>query len=120
MANIILIEDDPSVAILIGDILLMKGYNVCTFSRGNDFLGTIPEQCPTIVISDYQLPDLSVQELFQAIQARYAPETPRFIIISARSKAEVDLPIFEKFKPIFIEKPFLIREFIKSVEEICS
>jgi two-component system response regulator TrcR len=117
MADIILIEDDPSVAILIGDILLMKGYSVRIFSRGNDFIGTIPEQCPAIVISDYQLPDLPVADLFQAIQERYTPEIPRFIIISARSKTEVDWPIIERFKALFIEKPFRLREFIKSIEE---
>jgi len=120
MAKIILIEDDPSVAILIGDVLLMKGYTVKRFARGNDYLTSFSEQCPTVVISDYQLPDLSVQELFPAIQTRYAPEIPKFIIISARSRTEIDLRSVEKFNPVFFEKPFLMREFLKSIQEICS
>lgn len=120
MAKIILIEDDPSVAILIGDVLQMKGYAIEKFSRGNDFLATPSEECPAIIISDYQLPDLSVLDLFQAVQNRYTPESPRFIIISARSRGEVDLRSLDPFKPIFFEKPFLMREFLRAIEEICS
>lgn len=120
MAKIILIEDDPSVAILIGDVLQMKGHTVARFSRGADFVTTFFDQCPAIVISDYQLPDVSVYDLFKAVQARYAPESPRFIVISARPEKEVDLRTLEKFNPVFFEKPFLMREFLKTIEEICS
>jgi len=120
MANLVLIEDDLSVAILIGDILTIKGHTVQTFSSASNFFAAIPQQCPTIVISDYQLPDISIQDLFEAIQDYYSPKTPRFIIISARSRTEVPLESLYAYKPLFVEKPFSIKDFMHLVEEICS
>jgi DNA-binding response OmpR family regulator len=120
MIKIILLEDDPSVAVLLQSSLAIHGYSVDHYSKGTDFLNQMPPVAPAIVVSDYQLPDLTIYDLFTSIQAHYTDPLPRFLVISACKRPELNTVWLDYFEATYIEKPFKIADFIRTIKKISS
>jgi len=56
LANIMLIEDDDSLAELVSEYLTNQGYHVTVVNRGDNALPAIMEQNPDLVLLDIMLP----------------------------------------------------------------
>jgi CheY-like chemotaxis protein len=115
--KILLVEDNPAVL-----ELLRKGMEPCgavvTAADGTDALLKAIEEKPDLIISDYQMPGLNGQQLFDKLRAREETNKIPFIFLASKSDIE------EKLRPAtdgaedYIPKPFFLRDLVSRARKV--
>jgi DNA-binding response OmpR family regulator len=70
--HIMLVEDDDSLAVWIGDYLTSQGYEVTVASNGIDAIAMIQEDQPDLVVLDVNLPGKDGFEVCREVRAFYS------------------------------------------------
>ena len=68
MAKVMLIDDDESMRLLIGQLVARQGYEFCCADNGVDGLDMLRRERPDLLILDVMLPDINGFELCQTIR----------------------------------------------------
>ncbi len=87
--NLLLVEDDPSLRMLLSTILTKSGYRVRASEDGFSALKRIRDETPEIVLSDLLMPGMSGFEFLSVVRRRF-PEIRVVAMSSAYSG--VDIP----------------------------
>lgn len=113
--NILLVEDDPSVAASVIDGLEYEGFAVKHVSTGADAITEAKTESAELILLDLGLPDIDGHQVCRAIRAEVA--TP-IIILSARSE-EVDRVLALEFgADDYLVKPFGMRELVARIRAV--
>jgi len=113
--DILLVEDDPSVAASVIDGLSNSGLNITHVETGKDAISYVSKANPDLILLDLGLPDMDGQDVCRAIRQEHA--TP-IIILSARSE-EVDRVLALEFgADDYLVKPFGMRELIARIKAV--
>lgn len=113
--NILLVEDDSSVAASVIDGLQSEGFQVNHVSTGADAIAAARTQVSELILLDLGLPDIDGQQVCRTIRAEVA--TP-IIILSARSE-EVDRVLALEFgADDYLVKPFGMRELVARIRAV--
>jgi len=113
--NILLVEDDPSVAASVLDGLAGEGFQVEHVSTGRAAISSVEKHQPELVLLDLGLPDIDGQEVCRTIRA--GSSVP-IIILSARSE-EVDRVLALEFgADDYLVKPFGMRELVARIRAV--
>ena len=105
--DVLLVEDDPSVAASVIDGLKGAGLAVTHVDQGGAAIAHVAAHQPDIVLLDLGLPDMDGQDVCR--QIRSTSQVP-IIILSARGD-EIDQVLALEFgADDYIVKPFGIRE----------
>lgn len=89
MANILLIDDEPTVRVGVGRFLRMKGHDVVEAGDGREALALALGQAWDLVITDINLPDVDGLEVILALH-KESPSLP-VIAISGGGRMSSDL-----------------------------
>lgn len=120
MRNILVIEDEPSVAIALRDSLESEGYQVQTAKDGSEGLRLASvaarEDGPELIILDLMLPKISGLEVCQRLR-RAGVETP-VIMLTARGAASDAAFGLKLGADDYIPKPFDVGELLARVEAV--
>ena len=108
--TILVVDDEPSIAQLLSEILDEAGYRVVLAADGRSALATARRERPALVLTDRMLPQLDGLEV--ARRLRRHPVTrniPVVMMSSSRPDRELigDLP--------FLPKPFELEELLDTV-----
>ncbi|OPJ57982.1 response regulator transcription factor [Clostridium oryzae] len=119
--KIYLVEDEKSLNILLEKYLVREGYEVVSFSNGEEASASI-DDIPDLWILDIMLPGIDGYELIKRIKAKY--KNIPVIFMSARNE-ELDRVVgLELGSDDYLSKPFLPRELIirtnRLFERICE
>jgi DNA-binding response OmpR family regulator len=110
--NILLVEDDDSIAVPLADGLRREGFEVVRVASAADALAAGPSD---IVLLDLRLPDMDGLEVCRELRARSAVP---IIVVSARGE-EVDRVIgLELGADDYVVKPFGIRELVARIRAV--
>ena len=113
--NILLVEDDPSVAASVIDGLENASMDVTHVSTGKDAIEMAKSTSPDLILLDLGLPDIDGQDVCRTI--RETSITP-IIILSARSE-EIDRVLALEFgADDFMVKPFGMRELVARIRAV--
>ena len=113
--NILLVEDDPSVAASVLDGLKGEGFQVEHVSTGRAAISSVEKHQPELVLLDLGLPDIDGQQVCRTIRA--GSSVP-IIILSARSE-EVDRVLALEFgADDYLVKPFGMRELVARIRAV--
>lgn len=113
--KIYMVEDEPSLNLLLKKYLEKEGYNVTTFADGSSAAQKI-HNLPDMWILDIMLPGIDGYELIKRIKV-YNPATP-VIFMSARNE-ELDRVVgLELGSEDYLSKPFLPRELVIRVNRL--
>lgn len=113
--NILLVEDDPSVAASVIDGLENASMVVTHVSNGKDAIALAATSDPDLILLDLGLPDIDGQDVCRTI--RETSSTP-IIILSARSE-EIDRVLALEFgADDFMVKPFGMRELVARIRAV--
>ena len=86
--RILVVEDDPDVAELLGELLQSQGHEVTTAPNGPGALACVAHSMPELILADYNLPDgPNGLELAGAIRAAAGRTLPAIILTGDISKA---------------------------------
>jgi two-component system, OmpR family, response regulator VicR len=115
MKLILVVEDEPTIAELIGNILEAEGYEVVHAQHGRRALQLIQAQRPNLIITDLMMPVMDGWAFLRAIQA---DPTCHAIPIILTSAALSDGIATEGLRSWFLAKPFEIDDLLHLVSTL--
>ena len=114
-ANILVVEDEGSIASCVSLYLKNAGYGVRTAATGGDALTKVAEELPSLIVLDLMLPDIDGIEVCRRI--RQTSDVP-ILMLTARDE-DVDKIIgLEVGADDYLTKPFNPRELVARVKSI--
>lgn len=115
-AHILLVDDDASIRLLVGQILYREGYAVSPSSDGTEAATMLADISPDLVLTDYAMPGMDGWELALLVRRR-RPGTPVLLITGnpgALTKAQEPGNPFEGV----LSKPFRTQELLSMIQEL--
>ena len=113
VADILIIEDDPSINEVVCAHLERRGYRCRQAFSGTEGLLLLRERRPDVVITDLMLPGVPGEEIVRAI--RGADSALPIIVISARITAADKISLLQAGADDYLGKPFDSRELLARV-----
>jgi DNA-binding response OmpR family regulator len=118
MSRILVAEDDPDIASLLGHYLQRAGFEADMVSSGRDVLPRIRKAPPDLLLLDIMLPGLDGLEVCRAV--RSDPQTAAIPVIMVTAKGEESDRIvgLELGADDYITKPFSPNEVIARIRAL--
>lgn len=113
-ADILVIDDDPRLCAIVGDVLQHRGHRVRTAYRGQEALEHLGQRPVDLAIVDFRLPDVSGVDLLESIKAT-SPETV-VILISGQASLSSALQAINREASAYLVKPLDIEQLIGTVD----
>ena len=88
--EILIVEDEPGVAVAIQYLMQQQGYNVLVAERGEDALDLIYKYKPDLILLDIMLPGISGWEVCEIIRLNPDYRNVKIVFLTARS-TEVEI-----------------------------
>jgi len=113
--NILVVEDESSIASFVALYLKNAGYGVRTAATGSEALAQVAQEMPGLIVLDLMLPDIDGIEVTKRI--RQSSDVP-ILMLTARDE-DVDKIIgLEVGADDYLTKPFNPRELVARVKSI--
>ena len=114
--RVLVVEDDPAMALALRDGFESEGYAVLTANDGLSGLRLAEQESPDLLILDVMLPELSGLDVCQRLRAR-SNQLP-IIMLTARGQ-EVDKVLGLKLgADDYVTKPFSLMELLARAESV--
>ncbi len=110
MATILIIDDDPTVQMLLSRALAKSGYEIQIAKNGLEGLNLANHLKPALVICDWLMPELSGLEVCQEIKKNADLATTFFILITSRVSIQDRIQGLDAGADDFICKPIDLQE----------
>ncbi|PWC22708.1 two-component system response regulator GlrR [Brenneria roseae subsp. roseae] len=114
-ANLLLVDDDPSLLKLLGMRLTSEGFSVTTAESGQEALKLLTREQFDLVISDLRMDEMDGMALFSEIQ-RYQPGMP-VIILTAHGSIPDAVAATQQGVFSFLTKPVDRDALYKAIDE---
>jgi len=89
VATLLIVEDEPETAGLLGSYFQAQGYEVLTAASGEEALALARERLPDLVVLDIRLPDIDGFEVFRQLRAhRRTREIPVIFLTEKRERED--------------------------------
>ena len=116
MPGVLIVEDEPEIQDLIGDLLLLEGYDVHTLDRIPHGLDGIRRLGPDVIVLDLRLPGVGGVELLRLLAAdRQLSSTPVVICSGAGDLRAAHAEEFASLGCEVVAKPFELDEILGAV-----
>lgn len=110
MARIVIVEDEPELALGLRDNLEFEGHQVACAADGKTGLRLVKQQPTDLVLLDIMLPDVDGFEVCRRLRA--AGYTMPIVILSARGQEIDKVRGLELGADDYVTKPFSLRELL--------
>lgn len=119
MANetILVIEDDPSVRLLLEKSLSAKGYSVSVCEDGLEGLTRLETMRPDLIICDIMMPRLDGMTFVKAIKNHEHTKPIPVIFLTAKNDPRTMIEGINLGARFYVTKPFQIDELLTKVEK---
>lgn len=120
MARVLLVEDTPSLAVEIMDILRMEDFDVSLAKHGLDALTQLRIRLSDIVISDLFMPEIDGFQLISELKNDNNFKRIPIIILSARTTSDTIEKVKELGADLFIQKPCDSKFLVSSIKQVLN
>lgn len=118
MAHILVIEDDPSVLLLLKYTLTADGHDVETLERGDEALARLDGEPPDMVLTDVMIPGGPTGlEVLKELRARDAWSTVPVVVLSALAGDNNVWEGWQAGATSYLTKPYDTDELLQVVTE---
>jgi PAS domain S-box-containing protein len=111
--TILMVEDSPTQALKLRQILEEEGFRTAVFSNGKEALSYLKDRKPTIIISDIVMPEMDGFELCSTIKKDEDLKDIPIILLTALTSPEDVIKGLQSGADNFITKPYE-KEFLLS------
>ena len=115
---ILVVEDESSMARILGDALRGAGYDVAIASNGNEGLELFRAKRPDLVIADIMMPMMDGLTMVEYMRAM--SDTTEILFLSARNGAEDVVAGFRSGGNDYMRKPFSLDELLTRVAALLA
>ncbi len=116
VAEILVVDDEPSIRSLLGETLRIAGFNPAMASDGKSALEDIRMRNFDLILLDINMPRISGFETLKEIR-RIQPNLP-VIVLSARQEKSDVIEGFRVGADDYISKPFDLEELIMRIKSV--
>lgn len=116
VAEILVVDDEPSIRSLLGETLRIAGFNPAMASDGKSALEEIRMRKFDLILLDINMPRISGFETLKEIR-RIQPDLP-VIVLSARQEKSDVIEGFRVGADDYISKPFDLEELIMRIKSV--
>lgn len=113
--RILVVEDEPTVAELISDVMADEGYRVETLLDSREALGKLEGENYSLVICDLKMPYLDGPGLYRALVRRENPIRHRLLFVTGDTMAPRTIEFLKSSGLPYLAKPFLVEELKEAV-----
>ena len=116
--RIMIVEDDPSIALMLAYNLEAAGFAVERIERGDEAETRIAEEPPDLLVLDWMLPGVSGLEICRRLRAREATKSLPVIMLTARGEEKERVRGLSVGADDYVVKPFSVPEFMARVQAL--
>lgn len=115
-ACVLLVEDDPALALGLGDALEFEGFKVLSASTGREALDLARSEKPDCIVLDLMLPDMNGYQVCETLR-KEGSLTP-IMMLTARSQESDKIRGLDVGADDYVTKPFSIGEVLARVRAL--
>jgi len=116
--RILVVDDQPSIAGLMGQLLTMRGYEVVTASDAQQAEAEVRRQAPDLILSDLRMPGKSGYDLCRELKSDPATRLIPFVLITGLTDSADKVRGIEAGADDFLNKPVLAEELTARVKSL--
>src|SRR6267143_1332278 len=119
-ARVLVVEDEPTVARLIADVLEDQGMQVEVLLDGREALDRAARQSFDLVICDMKMPGLDGQHFYKSLERSGNPLHERFLFVTGDIIAAQTREFLERHHLPHVAKPFRVEELTEKVRGVLA
>ena len=119
-ARILVVEDEPTVARLIADVLEDEGMHVDVLLDGREALDRAARESFDLVICDMKMPGLDGQHFYKSLERSGNPLRERFLFVTGDIIAAHTREFLERNHLPHVAKPFRVEELTEKVHRVLA
>lgn len=116
--KILLVEDDPSLRMVIGETLELEGFRCVMAEDGLDGLKKFSEEVFDVVIADIMMPN--IDGLDMVVRMRQRNKIVPILFLTAKSSVDDVVEGFNAGADDYLRKPFSMKELIARINSLYS
>jgi signal transduction histidine kinase/CheY-like chemotaxis protein len=116
--RVAVVEDEPTVARLIGDVLEDEGLRVDVLFDGREALKRVTQEGYDLVICDMKMPGLDGEHFFQTLAQTENPARRRFLFVTGDVLAARTREFLERNHLPHVAKPFRVEELTARIRSV--
>lgn len=117
VATILIVEDDPDIQHMLGDLLVPTGYQVLRTDSGEAAIGILEHEVVDLVLLDLMLPDMDGAEVCQQIRQNYGVGLP-VMMLTAKDKSQNVVDGLRQGADDYVQKPFVPDELLLRIQRL--
>ncbi len=114
--TIVVIEDEPQIALGLTDALEFEGFRVVTEATGQSGIAAIARERPDAVLLDLMLPDMNGYQVCERV--RRSDRLVPIIMLTARSEEVSKIRGLESGADDYVTKPFSVAELVARIRAV--
>jgi CheY-like chemotaxis protein len=119
-SRVLIVEDEPTVARLIGDVLEDEGLRVDVILDGREALKRAAREAYDLVICDMKMPELDGQHFYRSLVSSGNPLRKKFLFVTGDVIASHTHEFLERHQLPHVEKPFRVEELSEKVRRVLA
>jgi len=116
--RILVVEDEPIIAGLIGDMLMADGHDVDSVNTGRAALEKLATSTYDLIVSDLRMPVLDGKGLYREIEKKHADMVPRIVYVTGSALDPGNEEFLTATRVPWISKPFTITELHRLTQKV--